>query len=110
MVAKINYPNTLFECIRKRCLELPKEEILSVDGQMVPLTGRLDIKQYFKNKPYPWGVKMFALYGSSGTAYDFLIYRGATTEIELYIHFVFSASVVLHLTWNIYFDNFYLKS
>lgn len=43
----------LMDSVRKRCLELPLEECLSVDEQMIPMRGRVTkgVKQYVAKKP-----------------------------------------------------------
>jgi hypothetical protein len=41
----------IFDCLRNRCLELPLEKNLSVDEQMIPFKGHINIKQYIKGKP-----------------------------------------------------------
>lgn len=83
---------------------------------MVPFKGRLNVKQYVANKPKPWGIKIFALCGSSGLIYDFLIYQGGTTELDKTNLQVFgsAASVVLKLSERIavpnvqlFFDNYF---
>lgn len=43
----------MFDCVLKRCKELVKERNLSIDEQIVPFTGRLNVKQYCKGKPNP---------------------------------------------------------
>ncbi|CAM1301582.1 Uncharacterised protein at_DN0701 [Pycnogonum litorale] len=59
----------IFDSVRKRCLKLDMEEELSIDEQMVPFRGRLNINQYLKGKPHPWGVKIFVLAEKSGKMY-----------------------------------------
>ena len=71
----------LVECIRSRCLELPREEYCSVDEQMIPFEGRAPAKQFVSNKPNPIGLKNFVLCGKSGRALDFELYQGAVTGI-----------------------------
>ena len=90
----------LYNAVRNRCLELDLEQNLCIDEQMVPFRGRISIKQYVKGKPTPWGVKIFVLCGRSGTAYDFLIYQGATTGLDAdkLRKFGLGAAVVLHLS------------
>lgn len=78
----------MYDSIRQRCLQLNVEKICSIDEQIVPFRGNLNIKQYVKNKPNPWGVKIFVLCGISGLAYDFLVYQGSTTEINKKIRFM----------------------
>ncbi|KAJ8866063.1 hypothetical protein PR048_033587 [Dryococelus australis] len=51
----------IYDCIRSRSLELEMEERLSIDEQMVPFKGTLNFKQYVRNKPIRWGVKILAL-------------------------------------------------
>ncbi|XP_050295117.1 piggyBac transposable element-derived protein 2-like [Anthonomus grandis grandis] len=102
----------LYDAIRRRCLSLPLESKLCVDEQMVPFKGSLNVK----NKPKPWGIKIFALCGSSGILYDFIIYQGSTTELDPQQLDVFraGAAVVLKLSERIshprvqlYFDNYF---
>lgn len=105
----------LYDSIRTRCLTLPLETQLCIDEQMVPFKGRLNVKQYVKNKPNPWGIKIYALCGKSGLLY-FIIYQGMTTELVPIEKEVFGVvgGVVLKLCSRInekniqlYFDNFF---
>lgn len=106
----------LYDAIRSRCLELPLEENLCVDEQMVPFRGALSVKQYIKGKPHPWGVKIYFLCGKSGMAYDFLLHQGTTMELsqEHRKQLGLGAGVVYHLSQRIteanhklYFDNYF---
>lgn len=106
----------LYDTLRSRMLELPLETALCIDEQMIPFKGQINIKQYVKGKPTPWGIKLFALCGTSGIMYDFIIYQGSTTELAPDQQEVFGlgASVVLKLTERIneknvqlYFDNYF---
>ncbi|KAL7390113.1 hypothetical protein ABVT39_015092 [Epinephelus coioides] len=72
----------LYSATYRRCLELPLEENLCVDKQMVPFHGSLSVKQYIKGKPHPWKVKISFLCGEKGMAYDFLLHQGAKMEIS----------------------------
>lgn len=47
----------LYLAIRSRCLELPLEENLCIDEQMVPFHGTLSVKQHVKGIAHPWGWK-----------------------------------------------------
>ncbi|XP_070389363.1 piggyBac transposable element-derived protein 3-like [Dermacentor albipictus] len=51
----------LLKNFQARCHDIEVEEHLCIDEQIVPFKGRLDIKQYVKGKPHPWGVKAFML-------------------------------------------------
>lgn len=72
----------LFETLRNRMLELGLENKLSIDEQMVPFKGKINVKQYIKGNPCPWGIKIFAICGTSGIMYDLLLYQGSSTEIN----------------------------
>ena len=99
---------------------MPIEEYVSVDEQIIPFTGKLSIKQYIKGKPYPWGIKIFALCGQSGILYDFVLYQGTETELPENIlkKHGFGATIVLHFSMSnleknghvIPFDNFFFQS
>lgn len=106
----------MLNSIRNRCLQLPVEKEVCIDEQMVPFTGNLNIKQYMKGKPNPWGVKIFALCGKSGQLYDFFVYQGSTTEVpkEICENFGCAAGVVAYLSLRLnqhghelYFDNYF---
>lgn len=104
----------LFESIRKYCLTLKTGMYLSIDEQMIPYRGDLNIKQYIKNKPTKWGVKLFALCGSDGILHDFIL-QGHSTELKKeYLEFGQGAAVVMQLVerintpkTEIYFDNYF---
>lgn len=106
----------LYDAMCRRCLELPLEENLCVDEQMVPFRGSLSVKQYVKGKPHPWGVKIYFLCGKSGMAYDFLLHQGATMEVseQVKTQLGLGAGVVYLLSQRIteanhklYFDNYF---
>lgn len=109
----------LMDSVRRRCLELPLEENLYIDEQMIPLRGRVSkgVKQYVKQKPkIKWGVKNLVVCCKSGLAYDFVVYQGSTTEFdsEMLDTFGSGATMVLHLAKRInqpghkfYFDNYF---
>ena len=54
-------------------------EYNSVDELIIPFKGRSSLKQYVRNKPHKWGIKVFARAGSSGIVYDFEEYVGKGT-------------------------------
>lgn len=107
----------LLDIFRQRCLDLSLEEHLCIDEQIIPFKGKLDIKQYIKGKPNPWGVKVFMLCGASGIIYDYLIYQGSTTEVipADKKDFGVTGAFVLHLARRIpdgvghklFFDNYF---
>lgn len=69
-----------------------------------------------KNKPKPWGIKVFVLAGKTGYPYDFLVYQGSTTNISSFdkVTLGCGAATVLHLCKRLskpghepYFDNYF---
>lgn len=105
----------LYDSIRRRCLQLPLETYLSVDEQIIPFKGQINIKQYVKNKPKKWGIKIYILAGKSGLIYDFIIYQGSKTPLNpVYAKYGSAAAVVMQLSERIsdknhglFFDNFF---
>ncbi|KAL7867876.1 hypothetical protein SRHO_G00092600 [Serrasalmus rhombeus] len=111
-----DHPMRPFEYFKRRCLELPLEENLCIDEQMVPFRGTLSVKQFIKGKPHPWGVKIYFLCGKSGMACDFLLHQGTTMELSQQHRkqLGLGAGVVYHLSQRIteanhklYFDNYF---
>ena len=54
-------------------------QALSFDEIMVPYKGRLNIKQYMKDKPTRWGVKLYAIGSVNGYLADFEPYMGKSS-------------------------------
>ncbi|KAJ0000608.1 hypothetical protein NQD34_012450 [Periophthalmus magnuspinnatus] len=69
----------VLEKVRANCLKVEPEENHSIDEQMIPFKGKTGIKQYIKNKPKKWGLKVFTRAGVTGLVYDFEIYTGKGT-------------------------------
>ncbi|XP_049762323.1 uncharacterized protein LOC126088237 [Schistocerca cancellata] len=69
----------LLSALQSSLKTLSPEEYQAVDEQIIPFTGRSDLKQYVKNKPHKWGYKSFTRAGASGMMYDFEIYVGKNT-------------------------------
>jgi len=90
----------IYEAINNKIKSIPKERNLSVDEQIISFKGHLQMKQYVKGKPCPWGIKAFLLCGSCGMVYNIILYQSNTTDIDQNIlkTFGLGASVVLHLT------------
>ena len=85
---------------------------VSIDETMVPHKGRLSFKQYIKNKPVRWGIKLWVLCeAKTGYVFKFQVYlrkEGGNVEHNL------ARRVVKHLIapiegkfHNLYMDNFY---
>ena len=68
----------LFDTVRLNSAEkfLPGRDI-SIDEAMIAFTERLHFKQYIKNKPTPWGIKLWcAADSATGYLLDFSVYAG----------------------------------
>ena len=48
----------VLEKVRQNCLKIEPHEKHSVDEQMIPNKGRIGMKQYVKNQPCKWGIKV----------------------------------------------------
>jgi len=54
---------------------------VTIDEAMIPYKGRLTFKQYMKNKPTKWGIKVFVLSdATNGYVYRLQIYTGKSLE------------------------------
>ncbi|KAM4552082.1 piggyBac transposable element-derived protein 1-like [Odontesthes bonariensis] len=49
----------VLEKVRANCLKVEPEENHAIDEQMIPFKGKIGMKQYLKNKPQKWGIKVF---------------------------------------------------
>ena len=80
---KLRKIRPIIDMLKHRFLEVPLEENLSIDEQMVPFKGRSSLKQYLPKKPHKWGYKVFVLSGNSGFAYDLEVYTGRQDNVLL---------------------------
>ena len=73
----------LLDKIRTTCRTLRDESNVDdpkcVDEQIIPFTGKAQIRQHVKGKPHPTGLKMYVLSTPEGLALDFEIYQGKGT-------------------------------
>ena len=79
----------LYDHVKKNCLELPPEELNSIDEQMIPYKGKKSaMRQYNKAKPVKWGFKVFSRCGAkTGIIYDFNLYTGNLKFLHLFSNF-----------------------
>ena len=103
--------------LRAKFQNIPMDQELCIDEQMVPFKGASQIKQYIPSKPNKWGYKLFVLADKSEMIHDFIPYTGKIEPVncEGVPDLKASANVVLHLAQIIpnnknhilYFDNWF---
>ncbi|XP_045492376.1 piggyBac transposable element-derived protein 3-like [Colias croceus] len=91
----------MIDKVKQTCNKLERVPgFYSIDEQMIPFTGRCQLRQVVKNKPRPVGLKNFVLTTSEGLMLDFEIYRGARSTIGD-SSLGLGPSVILHLVQKI---------
>jgi hypothetical protein len=89
------------------------EKILSVDEQMIPYKGTIQLKVYMKNKPSKWGIKIWALAGQSGYVHRFNIFGDNLINNESELGIGASGQTVLNMVsevepgTEVFFDNYF---
>lgn len=86
------------ERVRKGCLKQPPTTDVAVDEMIVPFEGQCGLKTYTRNKPNPWGLKVYVLANPDGIVCDFLVYQGSTTYPDELKNFLKGTAAVLSLT------------
>ena len=66
--------------LNERFNQIPMGESLSFDEQIIPYSGTRGPRMYTKNKPNPWGFKVWALADTCGILYNFDLCVGATPQ------------------------------
>nr|XP_039271113.1 piggyBac transposable element-derived protein 2-like [Styela clava] len=89
------------EMLKAKFKPLHQEQVLCIDEQMVPFTGRSGLKQYLPKKPHKWGYKIFMLCGTDGLVHNFEIYTGKIHPVSGYPDLGASANIVIKLTDNV---------
>ncbi|XP_055888603.1 piggyBac transposable element-derived protein 3-like isoform X1 [Biomphalaria glabrata] len=111
---KLSKIRFLYEYIHKKCQKLYQpHQNLSIDERMVQNKGRYGFRQYIRDKPTKWGMKIWVLADSlTGYTYDFEIYVGKDNSPSS--RFGLAYDVVMRLSksiinqgYVIFFDNFY---
>ena len=110
---KLTKIRTLNDYIRRKCMKLfqPYQNI-AIDERMVKNKGRYGFRQYIRDKPTKWGMKLWVLADSkTGYTYTFDVYLGKTNESS---KFGLAYDVVMNLVksltnqgYHLFFDNFY---
>lgn len=106
---------SFIDYFKSRCLELyqPRQQ-LAIDERMVKSRHRSGIRQYIKDKPTKWGIKLWVLADSSnGYTIDFNVYigraagRGVSVNGLGYDVVVKLIQPFLNQGYHLYIDNFY---
>lgn len=100
----------VYDSLKKRCSEIPIEQNLSGDEQIIPFKGQICVKQYVRGKPNPWGIKSFLLCGQSGIVYNFILYQSKMVEVTEDLKKVFGVggAVVIALSNSLKSNSHYL--
>lgn len=105
----------LLDHILPKLREIPMQEMLCVDEQMVPFKGKSRIKQYLPSKPKKWGYKILLLCGSNGIPYNLEVFVGKAVHPPELADIGASGNVVLrlaepipkHQNFKMFFDNWF---
>ncbi|XP_040072936.1 piggyBac transposable element-derived protein 2-like [Ixodes scapularis] len=105
----------LLEMLLPKFEEIPQEQCLCVDEQMVPFKGHSSIKQYLPKKPHKWGYKIFILCDSRGVVHSFDVYTGHIDQVPGFPDIGASGNIVIKLAQCVqpqlghllYFDNWF---
>ncbi|XP_039275920.1 piggyBac transposable element-derived protein 3-like [Nilaparvata lugens] len=84
--------------VRENMKKVEPEEKCSVDEMIIPFKGRSKMKQYIKNKPHKWGIKVFAIASQSGIVHDFEVYVGKGTVKSTNNKLGLSGEIVVRLS------------
>ena len=112
---KLRKINSLLEFFKSRCKDLyqPRQNV-AVDERMVKSRHRSGIRQFNKDKPTRWGIKLWVLADSSnGYTIDFNVYIGKVAGQEVsanglgYDVVMKLMSPYFHQEYHLYVDNFY---
>lgn len=112
---KLRKVRGFLDCIATKCKELYQPfSNLSIDERMVKSRHRSGIRQYIKNKPTKWGIKLWVLADSAnGYTCDFNVYIGKNTEqppSQNGLGYDVVTRLIQPYTkqgYHLYFDNFY---
>ena len=112
---KLHKVESLVEYFKTRCRELyqPRQNV-AIDERMVKSRHRSGIRQYIKDKPTKWGIKLWVRADSSnGYTIDYNIYIGRAAGREVSEHGL-GYDVVMRLMtpylnqgYHLFVDNFY---
>ena len=105
----------LHDYIRRKCMKLYQPDVnVTIDERMVQNKGRYSFRQYIKDKPTKWVIKIWVIADSAtGYTYNFDVYTGkrdktAKTSFGLAYDVVFRLmSTLFGQGYKLFVDNFY---
>jgi len=112
---KLRKVSSFLDFFKQKCKDLYQPfQGVAVDERMVKSKHQSGIRQYIKNKPTKWGIKLWVLADSlNGYICDFDVYIGRNAQQELSPNGL-GYDVVMKLVvplrnqgYHLYFDNFY---
>ena len=110
-LAKVKF---IHDYIRRKCMKLfQPDEHVSIDERMVPNKGRYAFRQYIKDKPTKWGMKLWVIAdAATGYTFDYEVYTGKSSTVLS--KFGLGYSVVMRLMkslfgqgYKLFVDNYY---
>ncbi|KAK9712460.1 Transposase IS4 [Popillia japonica] len=112
---KLHKIRPLIDHLLLQFLDLPQEQMINIDEQLVPFEGRSGIKQYLPNTPYKWGYKIFVACDTKGLVHSFDVFTGKIEKVHNCPDLAASSNIVLKLVQNLdknanhllYFDNWF---
>lgn len=112
---KLRKVSSFLEFFKEKCKDLYQPfQRVAVDERMVKSKHRSGIRQYIKNKPTKWGIKLWVLADSlNGYTCDFDVYIGRNARQEVspnglgYDVVMKLAGPLRNQGYHLYFDNFY---
>ena len=113
---KLRKVRSLLNVFKEKCKSLYQPfQNVAVDERMVKSKHRSGLRQYIKDKPTKWGIKLWVLADSAnGYTYDFDVYTGRSPDDQPPSEHGLGYDVVMKLVeplvnqgYHLYFDNFY---
>ena len=87
----------LLDFLLPKFKQIPQQQTLCIDEQMVPFKGYFALKQYLPQKPHKWGYKIFMLCNTCGIVHNFEIYSSKILSVDGFPDLGASSNIVLKM-------------